>query len=82
MVAAASRQGYRYRVHAGKGIDENLNAPGMNFKPLAFVNACNNPSSAASDCSNNRFYAYGVIARLAALAAAREAAALNEVSHA
>jgi glutamate--cysteine ligase len=26
-----------YRVHTGRGIDENLNAPGMHFVPLAFA---------------------------------------------
>ncbi len=62
-----------YRVHAGKGIDENLNSPGMNFEPLAFADACNNPCHPAQAYSN-RFYAYGVIARLAALAAAKELA--------
>ncbi len=66
-----------YRVHQGRGITENLNAPGMHFEPLAFAQACNMPceDSAVVDCPN-RFYAYGVIARLAALAAAREAAAV------
>ena len=64
-----------YRVHHGRGADENLNAPGMHFEPLAFAQACNMPCNelAAAD-SPNRFYAYGVIARLAALAAAREIA--------
>ena len=32
-----------YRVHQSKGIDENLNAPGMHFEPLAFAQACNVP---------------------------------------
>lgn len=61
-----------YRVHTERGIDENLNAPGMHFQPLAFVENCNNPDSLKGDCAQNRFYAYGVIARLALLAAARE----------
>lgn len=67
-----------YRVHQGRGVDENLNAPGMHFEPLAFAQACNMPRKdlAAVDCPN-RFYAYGVIARLAALAAAREIAAIG-----
>lgn len=60
-----------YRVHARKRIDENLNSPGMNFEPLAFAEACNNPCQPHQDCSN-RFYAYGVIARLAMLAACME----------
>ncbi|HAU2231256.1 TPA: glutamate--cysteine ligase [Legionella pneumophila] len=67
-----------YRVHKGRGIDENLNAPGMHFEPLAFAQACNMPCDDLEvvDCPN-RFYVYGVIARLAALAAAREIAAIG-----
>lgn len=67
-----------YRVHEGRGMDENLNAPGMHFVPLAFAHACNTPRNdlTAEDCPN-RFYVYGVIARLAALAAAREIAATH-----
>ena len=67
-----------YRVHQGRGKDDNLNAPGMHFEPLAFANACNMPCKdlKARDYPN-RFYAYGVIARLAALAAAREIAAIG-----
>ncbi len=62
-----------YRVHAGRGIDENLNAPGMAFRPLAFAESCIRPDhSKAPDACPNRFYAYGVIARLALVAAARE----------
>ena len=62
-----------YRVHIDRGINENLNAPGMHFEPLAFAQACNNPDQACApeDCTN-RFYAYGVLARLALIAAARE----------
>jgi glutamate--cysteine ligase len=62
-----------YRVHAARGRDENLNAPGMQFKPLAFDTACSLPNWGASpDAPPNRFFAYGVIARLALLAAAIE----------
>lgn len=62
-----------YRVHTERGINENLNAPGMHFEPLAFAEPCNVPdNSMAPDANPNRFYAYGVIARLALLAAARE----------
>lgn len=62
-----------YRVHENKAQDENLNSPGMRFQPLAFAEPGNNPdSSQAPDASPNRFYAYGVIARLALLAASRE----------
>ncbi|MDO9064032.1 MAG: glutamate--cysteine ligase [Sulfuricella sp.] len=62
-----------YRVHTGRGKDENLNAPGMRFEPLAFDTACTLPDCAAApDAAPNRFYAYGVVARLALLAAAIE----------
>ena len=62
-----------YRVHTGRGVDENLNAPGMHFQPLAFHQSCNTPDpDREPDAEPNRFYAYGVIARLALLAAARE----------
>jgi len=62
-----------YRVHTGRGSDENLNAPGMHFQPLAFAKSCIEPNKADQpDAEPNRFYAYGVIARLALLAAARE----------
>ncbi|CAG0980820.1 glutamate--cysteine ligase [Methylophilaceae bacterium] len=62
-----------YRVHTGRAIDENLNAPGMHFVPLAFETSCSLPDvSGAPDAIPNRFYAYGVVARLALLAAAIE----------
>lgn len=62
-----------YRVHTGRGIDENLNAPGMHFEPLAFEKPCTLPDCAgAPDAPPNRFYAYGVVARLALLAAGLE----------
>ncbi len=62
-----------YRVHTGRGKDENLNAPGMRFEPLAFETACTLPDCAAApDAEPNRFYAYGVVARLALLAASIE----------
>jgi glutamate--cysteine ligase len=62
-----------YRVHTERGVNENLNAPGMSFEPLAFANSCITPDlEQAPDADPNRFYAYGVIARLALLTAARE----------
>ncbi|HXF66980.1 MAG TPA: glutamate--cysteine ligase [Burkholderiales bacterium] len=61
-----------YRLHTQRGQDENLNAPGMQFKPLAFAAPCTSPDPNDPGCPPNRFYAYGVIARLAALAAAIE----------
>lgn len=62
-----------YRVHAEKASHENLNAPGMSFKPLAFASPCNRPNQQL-DCSAepNRFYMYGMIARLAMAAATKE----------
>lgn len=62
-----------YRVHAERGPDENLNAPGMQFAPLAFDESCMQPDYASHpDAAPNRFYVYGVVARLALLAASLE----------
>ena len=62
-----------YRVHTARGQDENLNAPGMQFVPLAFEDTCLLPDPERNpDCAPNRFYAYGVVARLALVAAALE----------
>ncbi|MBU3644002.1 MAG: glutamate--cysteine ligase [Candidatus Methylopumilus sp.] len=62
-----------YRVHTGRAVDENLNAPGMHFVPLAFDTPCSTPDCAdAPDSAKNRFYAYSVVARLALLAASLE----------
>ncbi len=66
-----------YRVHPKRGVNENLNSPGMQFEPLAFEDCCVSPDKGqAPDAQPNRFYTYGVIARLAHLAAARETANL------
>jgi glutamate--cysteine ligase len=62
-----------YRVHTERGVNENLNAPGMSFVPLAFENCCTYPdANCEPDDVPNRFYAYGVVGRLAMLAAALE----------
>jgi len=63
-----------YRVHTERGRNENLNAPGMHFVPLAFASSCNLPDcrAIAAGSAPNRFYAYGVVARLALLAASIE----------
>jgi len=59
-----------YRVHGERGRDENLNAPGSRFVPLPFATSCILPDAGGTpDCAPNRFYAYGVVARLALLAA-------------
>ena len=63
-----------YRVHADRGVDENLNAPGASFVPLAFEQGARLPQPGAKPGASppNRFYMYGVIARLAMLAASYE----------
>jgi glutamate--cysteine ligase len=62
-----------YRVHTGRGADENLNSPGMHFVPLAFETPCCAPDrDGRPDSTPNRFYTYGVVARLAMLAASIE----------
>jgi len=63
-----------YRIHAERGIDENLNAPGASFVPLAFAGATNTPElgEKIGASAPNRFYMYGVVARLAMLAASYE----------
>jgi glutamate--cysteine ligase len=63
-----------YRVHAERGIDENLNAPGSSFVPLAFAESNLLPKAGSKPGASapNRFYMYGVIARLAMLAASYE----------
>jgi len=63
-----------YRVHAERGVDENLNAPGASFVPLAFADSAHLPQPGAKPGASapNRFYMYGVIGRLAMLAASYE----------
>jgi len=63
-----------YRVHAEKGIDQNLNAPGSKHVPLAFAQQHAVPDLKAKPgtAAPNRFYVYGVVARLALLAASLE----------
>lgn len=58
-----------YRTHQQRGPADNLNTPGMDFTPLSFARP---GLLAAADEPVNRFYLYGVISRLAVLAAARE----------
>ncbi len=62
-----------YRVHSDRGLDENLNTPGMKFFPLPFENGCQFPAfSKDPESTTNRLYFYGVLARLAAIAASKE----------
>lgn len=72
-----------YRVNDRRSNQENLNAPGMSFQPLAFASACSHPDRSCSpQDAPNRFYSYGVVARLALLAAAREIAASQSLRQA
>ncbi|MGV3572589.1 MAG: glutamate--cysteine ligase [Ramlibacter sp.] len=63
-----------YRVHPERGTDENLNAPGAGFVPLAFSESTRlpQPGQKPGASAPNRFYMYGVIGRLAMLAASYE----------
>ena len=63
-----------YRVHSERNVDENLNAPGAHYVPLAFAESTHLPQPGVRPGASapNRFYMYGVIARLAMLAASYE----------
>lgn len=63
-----------YRVHAERKPDENLNLPGASFVPLAFSESAHLPQPGAKPGASapNRFYMYGVIGRLAMVAASYE----------
>jgi len=63
-----------YRVHAERGVDEHLNAPGAQFVPLAFDQSAHLPQPGMKPGASapNRFYMYGVMGRLAMLAASYE----------
>ncbi|MHB8949745.1 MAG: glutamate--cysteine ligase [Rhodoferax sp.] len=63
-----------YRIHAGRGIDEDLSAPGADFVPLAFEHSTHMPQPGVRPGASapNRFYMYGVVGRLAMLASSYE----------
>ena len=63
-----------YRLHAERGADENLNAPGARFQPMACDPAALSVQHGQPPGTSgpNPFYLYGVVARLAALAASCE----------
>ncbi len=63
-----------YRVHAERSPDEDLCGPGSSYVPLAFAhsNQLPRPGVKPGASAPNRFYMYGVIGRLAMLAAAYE----------
>ncbi len=56
-----------YRIHEERGSTDNLNAPGMTFVPMRTADNANR-----ANIHPDRFYVYGVIARLATLAASYE----------
>ena len=68
-----------YRMHPERDVDENLNAPGAGFVPLAFQHSTQLPQVGARPGASvpNRFYMYGVVARVAMLAASYELEATN-----
>jgi glutamate--cysteine ligase len=63
-----------YRVHAQQGSDELLSAPGSSYVPLAFAQSLSlpEPGMRPGASAPNRFYMYGVIARLGLLAGSIE----------
>jgi len=63
-----------YRAHAERGEEESLNAPGVSFVPLAFAGTVQPPKPGVKPDAGapNRFYMYGVIGRLAMVAASYE----------
>lgn len=64
-----------YRIHQGRGRDENLNTPGMQFESLPFAwSCCSWPQEGWAHPYQKHLATYGVIAQLSMLAAAREIA--------
>ena len=63
-----------YRIHPDTGVDENLNLRGSSYVPLAFEHSTHlpQPGSKPGASAPHRFYMYGVVARLAMLAASYE----------
>jgi len=71
-----------YRIHAHRSRDQNLNAPGSSYVPLAFAESTHLPQPGVRPGASapNRFYMYGVIARLAMLASSYELEATDPES--
>jgi glutamate--cysteine ligase len=62
-----------YRVHDSRERDQNLSAPGSHFVPLGFEHTALPDTHAKPGAAPpNRFYMYGVVARLGLLAASVE----------
>jgi glutamate--cysteine ligase len=62
-----------YRMNTKRGSTENLNSPGMQFSTMPVADEIS-----LLEPENARFYVYGVVARLAALASALELDALKK----
>lgn len=71
-----------YRVHADRGVNEVLSSPGAGYVPLAFAESSQLPQRGARPGASapNRFYMYGVIGRLAMLAASYELEATDPLA--
>ncbi len=63
-----------YRIHSGRGSEDTLCAPDSEFVPLAFAESTHLPQLGVAPGASapNRFYMYGVVGRLAMLAASYE----------
>ena len=63
-----------YHMHAQRDINANLDAPGLSLVPLAFEQSARLPQPGSKPGASvpNRFYMYGVVGRLAMLAASYE----------
>ncbi len=63
-----------YRVHAERGAEQDLCAPGASYVPLAFAESTQLPQPGVKPGASvpNRFYMYGVLGRLAMLAGSYE----------
>jgi glutamate--cysteine ligase len=65
-----------YRIHASRGSDENLARPGLAVRAAGLcreATTCRVPGVKPGASAPNRFYMYGVIGRLAMLAASLRA---------
>jgi len=71
-----------YQVHADRGVDESLSVPGASYVPLAFAESTHLPQPGMKPGASapNRFYMYGVIGRLAMLAASYELEATDPLA--
>ncbi len=63
-----------YRVHADRSTEDSLSGPGARYVPLAFDGSAQlpRPGVRAGASAPNRFYMYGVVARLGLVAASYE----------